>query len=195
MDPQCADITIALYRQETPEGTVGVVHSYSTLPGAAERVTFVAAAMRTLGDLSAAGDDPATVAFRCGSWHAALARRLFLEAVKVDQTAPVAVRPLTLVDRKTGQTITIEHLGTARYRVASAAIDETASRAPAVTRGLRKLAELAPSEDETLVEFACGHDHDALVGLLLPRAVNVRDALREEEQSAGRGMLAAPGAS
>jgi hypothetical protein len=195
MDPQCSDITIALYRQELPGGTVGVVHSYSSRPDAAERVAFVAAAMRTLGDLATLGDDPGTVAFRCGSWHAALARRLFLEAVKVDQTASVSVRPLTLVDRKTGQTIIVEHLGTARYRVSSAAVDDAPSRAPAVTRGLRKLAELPVSDDDTLVEFACGHDHDALVGLLLPRAVNVRDALREEELSAGRGVLAAPGAS
>jgi hypothetical protein len=35
----------------------------------------------------------------------------------------------------------------------------------------------------------------AIVGLLLPRAVNVRDAIREEELSAGRGLLTAPGAS
>jgi hypothetical protein len=42
-------------------------------------------------------------------------------------------------------------------------------------------------------EFACGHDHDALVGMLLPRAVNVRDTLREEEQIAARGLLTAPG--
>ena len=69
------------------------------------------------------------------------------------------------------------------------------NRAPAVARGMRKLAELADSDDPAAFAFACGDDHAALVGLLLPRAVNVRDAIREEEMSAGRGMLTAPGAS
>jgi len=36
--------------------------------------------------------------------------------------------------------------------------------------------------------------HDVLVGLLLPRAVNVRAAIREEEMSQTRGVLTAPSA-
>jgi hypothetical protein len=195
MDPQCADISIALYRQATGAGPVGIVHTYSRAEGAAERAAFVAGAMRTLGDLEPVGDDGSTVVFRCGTWHAALARRLFLEAVKVDQTSPVEARPLALLDRKTGQQITIERIGTGTYRISAPSLNEEPSRAPAVTRGLRKLAELSASDDETTIEFACGHDHDALVGLLLPRAVNVREALREEELTSSRGMLTAPGAS
>ncbi len=42
------------------------------------------------------------------------------------------------------------------------------------------------------VAFSCGQSHDALAGLLLPRALNVRVALRDEETAAGRGVLAAP---
>ena len=42
--------------------------------------------------------------------------------------------------------------------------------------------------------FACGHDHDELVGLLLGRALNVRAAMREAEAAAARGVLAAPSA-
>ncbi len=117
MDGQCNDLTIALYRQETPDGAIGIVHTYSSAPGAQERVRFVAGAMRTLGDLAAAGDDPAAVAFACGTWHAAIARRLFLEAVKVDQTAPVTPRPLELLDQKTGQTIVAEPTGGGTYRL------------------------------------------------------------------------------
>jgi hypothetical protein len=195
MDGQCADISIALYRQETEVGPVGIVHTYSRVAGAAERVAFVAAAMRTLGGLARAGDDSATIAFTCGTWHPAVARRLFLEAVKIDQTGPVEVRPLEIVDRKTGQTLTVEPTGAATYRISASETGDAASRAPAVARGLRKLAELADSDDETAIEFACGHDHAAVVGLLLPRAVNVREAIREEELNAGRGMLTAPGAS
>src|SRR6476660_5817130 len=48
MDGQCADISIALYRQETETGPVGIVHTYSRAAGAEERVVFVASAMRTL---------------------------------------------------------------------------------------------------------------------------------------------------
>ena len=42
------------------------------------------------------------------------------------------------------------------------------------------------------VGFECGHSHDALVGLLLTRAMNVRAVIRELENAAARGVLAAP---
>jgi len=44
------------------------------------------------------------------------------------------------------------------------------------------------------VVFPCGRPHDELMGLLLPRALNARAALREEEMAASRGMLVAPSA-
>jgi hypothetical protein len=194
MDGQCADITIALYRQDDPDATIGIVHSYSAAPGAAERVRFVAGAMRTLGGLVQPGDVPTVVAFPCGTWHAAIARRLFLEAVKVDQREPVEPRPLQILDQKTDQTIVAEPLGAGAYRLSSTAAGDDQGRARIAVRGLRKLAELPDDEDELLVTFSCGADHHGLVGMLLPRAVNVRQAIREEELSAGRGLLSAPGA-
>ena len=42
------------------------------------------------------------------------------------------------------------------------------------------------------VAFDCAESHDALVGLLLTRAPNVRVVLREEEMDASRGVLTAP---
>jgi hypothetical protein len=52
---------------------------------------------------------------------------------------------------------------------------------------------MSKSETEPAqVAFACGQSHDALVGLLLVRALNVRAVLREEEVQATRGTLAAP---
>ena len=61
------------------------------------------------------------------------------------------------------------------------------------TAGLKKLAETAPVEGaQDQVAFSCGHPHDALVALLLPRALNVRAILREEESAGARGMLVAP---
>ena len=195
MDPQCADISVALYLRTSVDVPFAVVHTYSAEPGAARRVAFLAEAMRVLGGMvPGAEDDGTTVAFACGTWHANAAKRIFLEAVKVDQTQPLESRPLVIRDRKTGQTITADKHGDGSYQlVAEGVEDGVPSRAPVATRGMRKLAELATPDDETSFAFPCGHDHDALVGLLLPRAVNVRDTLREEEQIAARGLLTAPG--
>ena len=44
------------------------------------------------------------------------------------------------------------------------------------------------------MQFVCAWPHDALMGLLLPRALNVRAVLREEEMAASRGTLVAPSA-
>jgi hypothetical protein len=64
-----------------------------------------------------------------------------------------------------------------------------------VAGGLAKLGELDKVEDvEDQVKFRCGASHDGLVGVLLVRAPNVRSVLRELEQAAGRGVLAAPSA-
>jgi hypothetical protein len=202
MDPRCGDITLALYRQEGGQGPVGLVHTYSSRPGAAERAAFVAQAMRVLGGLEALGlsapGDPvgaATVRFSCGAWHTRAAKRLFLEACKVDPDAPLAARPLVIDEAKSGQRIRVEPAGPGAYRVTAEGGEEGApSRAPAVARGLAKLAELELSDDPELVSFPCGSSHDALVGLLLPRALNVRSALAEEELKAARGVLSAPGA-
>jgi hypothetical protein len=195
MDPQCADISVALYRRTGVDVPFGIVHTYSDRPGAAERVAYIATAMRVLGGLVAGGDEgDATVAFACGEWHASAVRRIFLEAVKIGRGEPLEPRPLTIVDRKTGQTISVEKRGGGAYRLlAEGVADGVPSRALVATRGLRKLAELSSPEEPDVFEFACGHDHDALVGMLLPRAVNVRDTLREEEQFAARGLLTAPG--
>ncbi len=114
--------------------------------------------------------------------------------MKVDQTAPVTPRPLELLDQKTGQTIVAEPTGGGSYRLTARDVGDAASRAGVAARGLRKLAELPDAGDEPTASFACGADHDALVGLLLPRAVNVRQAIREEEAMAARGLLSAPGA-
>jgi hypothetical protein len=42
------------------------------------------------------------------------------------------------------------------------------------------------------IAFSCGQSHDALIGMLLPRALNVRAILREEESAGERGLLVAP---
>jgi hypothetical protein len=150
--------------------------------------------MRTLGGLDAGGGEP-EVRFPCATWHAAAARRLFLEACKQDPSKPPAPRPLEVADTRSDQTIRVEPLGGGAYRVRSAGGGgDTPDRAPAVAAGLAKLAELDTSDDGSVVAFPCRHEHDTLLGLLLVRALNVRAALREEEATASRGVLVAPSA-
>jgi hypothetical protein len=194
MDPQCDDISVALYRRTATEAPVGIVHTYSEHAGAGERVVRIAEIMRTLGGLDDAGEGGAVVGFPCGTWHANAAKRIFLEAVKADGATAIEALPLAIVDRKTGQTITADPLGSGAYRLLAAGVEEgVPSRAVTAGRGMRKLAQLPDSDDDVAFAFPCGHDHHALVGMLLPRAVNVRDTLREEEQYAARGLLTAPG--
>ena len=64
----------------------------------------------------------------------------------------------------------------------------------AIAGGLKKLGEMNtdPENPDDRIVFSCGHSHDALVGLLLVRAPNVRVILRQEEATASRGVLTAP---
>lgn len=193
MDPHCSDISIGLYRADDADRPVGLPHSYSSKPEARERVRFLAHAMSVLGGLEQVeGGDP-QVAFRCRTWHALAAKRLFLEAAKHDPAEPLAPRALTVPDTRTEQTIRLEPLGGGRYAVqADGASDEVPSRAPAIAAALAKLAELEIEDD--VVAFPCGHEHDALIALMLTRAQNLRAVLREEETRASRGVLVAPSA-
>lgn len=194
MDRFCEDVTVALYL--VGDGAAATVHSYSSRAAVSARLDWLADAMQVLGGMRSAGDDGRTVAFTCRSWHELAARRVFLESCKVDPANPLVTRPLATNDARTGQFITVEPLGRGAYRVSAVAEDPTAdSRAPAVAAGLVKLAALdTDPDDPTIVRFSCGAPHDELVGLLLPRAINVRAALRELEQAAGRGVLVAPSA-
>ena len=105
-------------------------------------------------------------------------------------------RPLEGPDSRSDQTIIVEPLGDGAYEVKATGVSEdTPSRAPAIARGMAKLAQLDSEEGERpIVKFPCGQSHDPLIGLLLGRAQNLRAVLREEEMQASRGVLAAPSA-
>lgn len=194
MDRHHDDISIGLYVRDADDGPIGTVHTYSGRPGVRERLEFIARTLCTLGGLEQL-DDPTQVRFTCGSWHASAAKRLFLEACKHDSSEPVGPKPLEAPDNRTEQTIAVESLGDGAYEVkAEGATDDAPSRAPAIARAMAKLAELSQDDERPIVRFPCGHDHHALIGLLLGRAQNLRAVLREEEMKASRGVLAAPSA-
>ena len=191
MDPRFHDISVGLYEGPGDGARVFTVHSYSRLPGAGGRVAGIAAAMRSLGGMAAA-DAPGAVRFRCGAGHRLAVKRLFLDACKVPEDEAVP-RPMTVDDRKSGQTIRAEGTGGGGYRVAGDGGERR--RALAVARGLARLAEMEQAEGrDDEVRFPCGHAHDPLVGLLMVRALNLRAVMRELEAQAARGVLAAPSA-
>ena len=199
MDPHFHDISISLYRS-TGEGNASgfLAHSYSAKEGAAERLGFVMRAMAVMGGMGPAPGQSERLAFACGAAHKAAVKRLFLEACKRATGAEVAAQPMRVYDKKNDLTIDATAVGGGRYRIAPAgsgeSSDKAAQRVDGVTRGLVKLAEMEPGAEPGEVRFPCGHAHDALVGLLIGRALNVRAAMREAEAAAARGILAAPSA-
>ena len=142
------------------------------------------------------GDSAATLRFPCGAAHHLASKRVFLEACKLPTGRELAPRPLSIRDKKADANMIAASLGNGSYEMSSDGEGgKVAKRKSAVTAGLAKLAELELDEGgQDRVQFRCGRSHDALVGLLLVRAPNVRVILREQEMAASRGQLAAPSA-
>ena len=190
MDPHFDDISIALYCPDGPP--CYQVHTYSRLPGADERIAGVARAMQVLGGMEQTSDG--LLRFSCGHAHLFAVKRLFLEACKLPPDQPIELRPLHIFDKKANATIAVASLGQGLYE--AHATEQTPGierRVATIARGLIRLGEMDEVADQpNQVRFGCGHSHDALIGLLLVRAPNVRAAVREAEALASRGVLAAP---
>ncbi|MDP6037430.1 MAG: hypothetical protein QGG64_02675 [Candidatus Latescibacteria bacterium] len=194
MDGHFEDITVGLYVQENAQGIAFLVHTYSQREGAQTRIDFLKRAMQTLGGMEETADG--LLRFPCGDIHLLAVKRLFLDACKIGMDVDVEVRSMTILDKKSGLHISANSLSDGGYQI-TADQDESGAdrRIKLVAGGLAKLGELDKVEDvEDQVKFRCGASHDGLVGVLLVRAPNVRSVLRELEQAAGRGVLAAPSA-
>ena len=199
IDPHFHDISIGLYRQQVADATTGtdfpgfLVHTYSQITGATERLQEVGQAMQTLGDMRTTAGG--LLYFPCKHAHEAACRRVFLEACKLASNTRTEPRPLNILDRKSRLTITVGSMGNGTYQVSANGEGRGAARRiSAIAGGLMKLGEMesVDTDNNDTVRFACGHSHDALVGLLLVRAPNVRVVLREAEMGATRGVLSAP---
>ena len=199
IDPHFHDITIGLYHQQIFDETTGkdipvfLVHTYSQIAGAAERIDEVIQSMQTLGGMLKTPEG--LLYFPCKNVHAAACRRVFLEACKLAPNSRAETRPLNILDKKSQLTITVDSAGAGIYRVtANGEGRGAARRISAIAGGLMKLGEMEgiETDNKDTVGFACGHSHDALIGLLLIRAPNVRVVLRAEEMDAARGVLSAP---
>lgn len=191
MDRHCQGVSVALYL--TVDGTAATVHSFSGRPLVPPRLTWISRAMSVLGGMNLDVDER-TVRFGCGQWHESAARRIFLEACRADPASPVLIRALASRDSRTGQQVTAMPLGAGAYRVdATGGRPGAVSRGPAVAAGLVRLVgvEVDPG-DPSVIHFACGTSHDELVGLLLPRAINLRAALGDPDDPPSRGIMVAP---
>ena len=186
MDLHFHDITIGLYCQERDEEPAFLVHTYSRLEGAKRRIAFVRKAMKILGGMELTSDG--LLRFPCWAEHELACKRIFLEACKLDP------RPLNTLDKKSGLTITVLSIGNGVYQItADGEGSHKEKRISAIGGGLIKLGQMDDG-GQTLdrVAFSCGHIHDAMVGLLLVRAPNVRAVIREQEAVASRGTLPSP---
>ena len=192
MDPHFHDISIALYCPGPDTAPAYKVHTYSHLPGAAERVAEIMDAMQVLGGMEQTSDG--LLSFPCGHAHLLAVKRLFLEACKLPPDQPIEPRPLHIFDKKANATIAVASLGQGLYEArATEQVRGVDRRVTTIARGLIRLGEMDEVADQpNQARFSCGHSHDALIGLLLVRAPNVRAAVREAEAMASRGVLSAP---
>ncbi len=196
MDPHFHDISIGLYRQDGGSGLELVVHSYSRREGARERLEFIVDAMTILGGMERIPGDDLRLRFPSGSDLPIAARRVFLEACKCPSGTEVTPRPLNIFDKKSQSQVQVASLGRGLYEVRMETDSEKASRrSAAIAAGVAKLSGASLVEGRSRqVAFPRGQSADALVGLLLVRALNVRAIVRQEEAVASRGILSAPSA-
>lgn len=190
------DISIGLYVKNPDTDPDIRVFSYAKIGGTAERLKFIADELARLAGLvpSPTGDG---FRFKCGSVHANALSRIFTLICRRDPKDAPVNPSMTAFDKKAGCDISITRMGGGRYS-ASAAGDDPAKqrRVMAAMNGLRKLAVLDMAEQsDTIAAFPCGSDHDILIASLLPDALNVRGALREQDGMKNAGVLNSPGKS
>ena len=196
MDLHFHDISIALYRREGVARLEVLVQSYSRRAGTRERLEFIAEAMTVLGGMELLPGESLSLRFPRGSDLPVAARRVFLEACKRPTGEEVAPRPLAIFDKKSQSQVQVASLGEGLYEVTLEAEGERASRrCAAIAAGIAKLSGAGQVEGHPArVALPNGQSIDALVGLLLVRALNVRAVVRAEEAAASRGVLSAPSA-
>ena len=189
-DKYFRDVSIALYAQENADGWCFLVRSFSSYDGIKARIGFILDGMKTLGGMETAGED--RLRFPCRTQHLVAVRRLFLQACKAKPEVAAQELSLSLWDKKSELMVTAKARGAGTYILS--ADGNGGRRLMALRNAMIKLADV--ETDEEVGEqfyFACGHDHHALVGLLLQSAPNVRAVMREFEMNASKGVLLAPG--
>jgi len=194
MDKYCENASISLYQRDMGGTPRFYVHTYSSAKGAEERVNFIRQTLVVMLGLVEAEDEPGWIQFPCGQGHNRALKRAFLDLCKLETGAVLEPKPLTAHDKKAEGNLTAKSLGAGTYEIVpDEGLAAGPKRAKATAKGYLKLCEMdSVGDSETQVRFGCGTDHDAMIGMLLFRAQNVRAAMQEEEMAASKGKLAAP---
>ena len=194
MDVHCHDISLGLYCRDVDGVPHFLVHTYSDVDGAAQRVSFLRQALMVMIGLEESSQTPGWLRFSCGTIHERALKRAFLDLCKLETGAPLAAKPLPAFDKKADEDLTAASLGKGIYRMESPEGSEKgAKRAAALTRGFLKVCEMQEVDGETnQVVFPCAAVHDELIGMLMFRAQNVRATMSEEESAAAKGVLSGP---
>ena len=194
MDKHCQDISVGLYQRDEEGVSQFLVHTYSAVEGGQMRVAFLKQALVVMLGLEVVPDDPDWLRFPCKTTHARALKRAFLDLCKLETNAPLEPKPLTAFDKKANSNLTAKSLGEGVYQMTSEEGAEAGpKRATALTRGFAKLCEMqTPEGGENQVAFDCKTSHDALIGMLMFRAQNVRASMQEEEMESARGVLSSP---
>ena len=194
MDRHCEDISIGLYRQIVEGQPQFQVHTYCKTDAAAERIAFLRQALIIMLGLVDVDDESTWLRFPCGSEHLRALKRGFLDLCKLETGDRLEAKPLEAFDKRADSQLQASGLGEGKYEMRAVSDDHQSwKRAAALSRGFAKLCEMHELEEPAnTVQFPCQHDHDEMIGMLMYRAQNVRAALREDQLSAGRGVLAPP---
>jgi hypothetical protein len=193
-DRHFRDISIALHVREDERGQRFLVHSYASYDGTEARIAYISDELRRLGGLEKVPGGK-FLRFPCGHGHRTALRRLFTRICRRDPNGPAVAYSLTAHDKKADCDIIITSEGDGRYRIAAALETPMAIRRIGATRnGFVKLTQMtAPDTADDLAIFDCGMAHDDMVAMLLPDALNVRGATREQDALRSGGVLSAPG--
>jgi hypothetical protein len=194
LDKHCQDISVALYQRVVDGQAQYLVHTYADHDEARLRVAYLRSVLQSRLGMQTLVDDPQWVAFTCKAEHLRAIQRAFLDLTKLAGDENIDPLALTVFDKKADCAITATGDGQGGY-VITAEKESGTKRVNAVARGYIKLCEMEPVEGkEGTIKFACGTDHDAMIGQLMYRAQNVRAAMAEQEQAASQGVLSAPSA-
>lgn len=196
LDKHCQDISLGLYQRDEGGAPRFVIHTYDDSDEARKRVVFLTRTMAVFLGLEEIDDSPGWLRFACGHVHERALKRAFLDLCKLESSATLKPKPMTVADKKAGCDLSVSTGGDGVYEVTPADDSEAGQkRAMAVARGFAKLCEMeSVAGSDTRVVFGCKTNHDALMGMIFYRAQNVRAAMQEAEQAASRGVLSAPSA-
>ena len=194
MDKYCHNASLGLYQKSEAGKPQFIVHTYSTAEGVDQRVGFLTQALVVMLGLEKIDDATGWMKFPCGTVHLKALKRAFLDLCKLESGSPLEPKPLTVFDKKADGVLSVEKAGPGTYQAKSEKGDDTGKkRATALARGFAKICEMDQlADDVNQVAFPCKCDHDALIGMLMFRAQNVRASMQEEEMASSRGVLSAP---